>query len=65
MKNLLTVSGSLRASSSNAALLGAAALVAPAGVAAAAFDGLADLPAFNPDIEEGHGPLPNAVVMPR
>ena len=63
MKNLLTVSGSLRASSSNAALLGAAALVAPAGVAVAAFDGLANLPAFNPDIEEGHGPLPNAVIQ--
>lgn len=62
MKHLLTVCGSLRASSSNAALLGAATLVAPRDVAVVAFDGLADLPAFNPDIEEGQGSLPNAVV---
>ena len=62
MPTLLTVSGSLRAGSSNSALLAAAALVAPACVEVVSYDTLADLPAFNPDIEEGPGPLPNAVA---
>ena len=48
--------------SSNAALLAAAGLVAPAGVAVQTYDALADLPAFNPDLEEGPGPVPNAVA---
>jgi chromate reductase len=59
---LLTVSGSLRAGSSNATLLTAAALVAPAHVTVARYDALAAIPAFNPDIEEGPGPAPNAVA---
>ena len=63
MPSLLTVSGSLRAGSSNATLLAAAALVAPAGVVVTTYDTLADLPAFNPDVEEGAGPLPNAVAQ--
>ena len=62
VKSLLTVSGSLRVGSSNAALLAAAGLVAPAGVAVQTYDALADLPAFNPDLEEGPGPVPNAVA---
>ena len=60
--HVLTVPGSLRAGSSNATLLAAAALLAPAGVRVSACDALAAIPAFNPDIEEGPGPVPNAVV---
>lgn len=62
MPHLLTVAGSLRAGSSNAALLAAAAQLAPADVAVSAYTALAALPAFNPDLEEGPGPLPAAVV---
>lgn len=47
--------------SSNTTLLAAAALVAPAGVRVSPYDALAALPAFNPDIEDGPGPVPNAV----
>jgi NAD(P)H-dependent FMN reductase len=60
--SLLTISGSLRTGSSNTTLLAAAALLAPPGVTVSAYDALADLPAFNPDIEEGTGPVPNAVA---
>jgi chromate reductase len=48
---LLTVSGSLRETSSNTALLQAAALVAPSGLEVTPYRGLAELPAFNPDHE--------------
>ena len=48
---LLTVSGSLRAVSANGAVLDAAARLAPAGVRVTRFDGLAGLPAFNPDLD--------------
>jgi NAD(P)H-dependent FMN reductase len=47
----LTISGSLRAISSNTALLRAAALVAPPEVSVVAYLGLAELPQFNPDRE--------------
>lgn len=62
MRRLLTVSGSLRAGSSNASLLAAAARLAPADVLVVEYCGLAELPAFNPDIEEGAPPLPDAVI---
>ena len=62
MPRLLTVSGSLRAGSSNAALLSAAARLAPAGVTVSSYQGLAALPAFSPDLEEGSEPLPAAVL---
>ncbi|MFN7937655.1 MAG: NADPH-dependent FMN reductase [Bryobacteraceae bacterium] len=48
----LTVSGSLRASSSNTALLEAAGAVVPAGIALERYTGLGDLPHFNPDIDD-------------
>jgi NAD(P)H-dependent FMN reductase len=48
---LLALSGSLRAASINTMLLRAAARLAPAGMAVELFDGLGDLPLFNPDIE--------------
>jgi chromate reductase, NAD(P)H dehydrogenase (quinone) len=48
----LAVSGSLRRASSNTALLRAAAALAPAGVEVVVYEGLGDLPHFNPDLEE-------------
>lgn len=55
----VTVSGSLRARSSNAALLEAVSLLAPAGVRVERYDGLSTLPPFNPD--EDVEPAPAAV----
>src|SRR4029077_9786847 len=48
---LLAISGSLRAASTNAALLEAAARLAPQGLIIDSYDGLADLPHFNPDLD--------------
>lgn len=48
---ILAISGSLRAASTNTALLRAAARLAPAGIEITLFDGLGLLPLFNPDIE--------------
>jgi chromate reductase len=48
---VLAFCGSLRRISMNAALLRAAARVAPAGVTIEPFDGLDVLPLFNPDLE--------------
>lgn len=49
---VLAICGSLRAESSNIGLLRAAASVAPAGMEFVFYDGLADLPQFNPDLDE-------------
>jgi chromate reductase, NAD(P)H dehydrogenase (quinone) len=46
---VLLVSGSTRDGSVNTAALATAAAVAPGGVTAVLYDGLAALPAFNPD----------------
>ena len=59
--NLLAISGSLRAESSNARLLRAAAAVAPAGVRLTLYEGLAALPHFNPDLD-GEGAVPPPAV---
>ena len=57
----LAISGSLRAGSSNTALLQAARLVAPPDVEVVLYEGLADLPAFNPDLDIMEGErLPEA-----
>lgn len=48
---ILAVSGSLQAKSSNVALLKVAQVSAPPGVDVVLFDGLRDLPLFNPDLE--------------
>jgi chromate reductase len=50
--NFLAISGSLRAASLNSALLRATARLAPPGISVQLFQGLGDLPLFNPDIEE-------------
>jgi NAD(P)H-dependent FMN reductase len=56
---ILAISGSLRAGSLNTALLDAAARVAPAGVQVVRYEGMAELPAFNQDLEESpHLPMP-------
>lgn len=53
---ILAISGSLRAKSTNTALLRAAALVAPGDVEVTLYEGLGDLPMFNPDIEATEPP---------
>lgn len=58
--HLLAISGSLRAVSTNTALLKAAALFAPANVAIETYDGLGTLPHFNPDLDVD--PLPPTVA---
>ena len=55
-RHILAVSGSLRARSSNTAVLRAAAAVAPADVVVTLYDGLATLPHFNPDDDIGEPP---------
>ena len=48
---ILALCGSLRSASMNAALLRAAARLAPPGVRVDLFDGIGQLPLFNPDLE--------------
>lgn len=60
---ILLVSGSTRAGSTNTALLRTAQVVAPADLSTVLYDGLAGLPAFNPD--DDYDPLPAAVVQLR
>ncbi len=61
---IIAISGSLRAQSSNLALLRAAAKLAPAGTEVQIYDGLASLPHFNPDDdEEGTTPPPAAAAL--
>tara|TARA_R110000868_G_scaffold45115_2_gene150030 strand:- start:103 stop:624 length:522 start_codon:yes stop_codon:yes gene_type:complete len=53
---LLAISGSLRAVSSNRALLDAAVALAPDGVEIVIYDGIGALPHFNPDISDDAQP---------
>jgi len=53
---ILAVCGSLQAKSGNLALLHAAAASAPPGVSVVLWDGVRDLPHFNPDLEEAGPP---------
>jgi NAD(P)H-dependent FMN reductase len=53
---ILAISGSLRAASTNTALLRAAALLAPAEVEIDLYMGLGGLPHFNPDLEDAEPP---------
>jgi NAD(P)H-dependent FMN reductase len=48
---ILAISGSLRAASSNTALVGAAARLAPAAVHVSVYPALGDIPPFNPDLD--------------
>lgn len=60
IKRLLLVSGSTRSTSTNSAVLRTAMAVAPAGTVAHLYDGIAALPAFNP--EDDRDPLPEHVA---
>ncbi|UVK56129.1 NAD(P)H-dependent oxidoreductase [Mesorhizobium sp. AR02] len=51
MLNILAISGSLRAASTNSALVAALARNAPPGCRVTVYDGLGRLPIFNPDDE--------------
>lgn len=62
-RTFVTICGSLRARSSNAALLDAVSLLAPAGVVVERYDDLTTLPAFNPD--DDVEPAPAAVAALR
>lgn len=60
---VLAVSGSLRAASSNGAVVEAARMLAPAGVDVEIYRGLGELPHFNPDVEMAA--LPSAAATLR
>jgi chromate reductase len=53
---LLLISGSTRALSTNTAALRTLQALAPVAVTARLYDGLADLPAFNPDVDDENAP---------
>jgi NAD(P)H-dependent FMN reductase len=57
MCRILAISGSLRAASLSTAVLTAASMVAPPDTEIVFYAGLADLPAFNPDLDTGEPPL--------
>ncbi len=59
---ILAISGSLRAASSNTNVLQAMATLAPAGVTITLYDQLASLPYFNPDLDR-EGDLPPSSVL--
>lgn len=59
---ILLVSGSLRAGSTNTALLQTARAVAPGGVTTVLYDGVGGLPHFNPDDDREGEPVHVAVV---
>jgi len=59
---VLLVSGSTRAGSGNTAALVTAAAVAPGGVMPVLYEGLAQLPAFNPDDDGDRVPLEVAAL---
>jgi chromate reductase len=61
---VLLVSGSTRNASTNSAALATVAALAPPGSTAARYDGLAELPAFNPD-DDGDDRLPGSVAVLR
>ncbi len=56
--HILAISGSLKASSSNATLVRAIAAMAPDTMRVTIYDGLADLPHFNPDLDGEDAPAP-------
>ncbi|MFD2056480.1 NADPH-dependent FMN reductase [Mesorhizobium calcicola] len=57
MLNILAISGSLRAASTNSALVAALARDAPPGCRVTVYDRLGSLPIFNPDDEGDRTPL--------
>jgi len=61
MTTIVAISGSLRGGSSNAALLRAAASVAPEGVRFVFYEGMNELPHFNPDLDSEDSTPPEPV----
>jgi len=61
--NILAISGSLRAASTNSALVAALARNAPSGCRLAVYDGLGRLPIFNPDDEGERTPRESAALI--
>jgi len=61
MTTIVAISGSLRGGSSNAALLRAAASVAPEGVRFVFYEGMNELPHFNPDLDSEESTPPEPV----
>ena len=61
MVQILAISGSLRADSTNTALLNAASALVPQSVQLTVYDGLGNLPHFNPDLD--NQPPPTAVAQ--
>jgi chromate reductase len=59
---ILAVSGSLRAASLNTAVLTAGSMLAPPETKIVFYSGLADLPAFNPDLDTGEPPRPVQIL---
>lgn len=59
---VMLVSGSTRHGSTSTAALATAGALAPAGVTAVRYDGLAGLPAFNPDLDGDEVPPPVAAL---
>ncbi|MFC5475896.1 NADPH-dependent FMN reductase [Paraherbaspirillum soli] len=57
MIKLLAISGSLRQASANTALLRAAIGIAPRGAEITLYEGVGQLPQFNPDIEHAAPPI--------
>ncbi|MGX5801606.1 NADPH-dependent FMN reductase [Bradyrhizobium sp. Arg314] len=62
MLNIIAISGSLRAASTNSALVAALAANAPADCRVEVYDGLGRLPIFNPD-DEGERTPPEAARL--
>ena len=62
MKTILAISGSLRAASTNGAVLRAIARLAPADVRVMIYDGLATLPHFSPELDTDTLPAPVAYL---
>ncbi|MEI9404482.1 NADPH-dependent FMN reductase [Mesorhizobium argentiipisi] len=62
MTEIIAISGSLRAASTNSALVAALAANAPAGCRVQVYDGLGRLPIFNPD-DEGERTPPEAAEL--
>jgi NAD(P)H-dependent FMN reductase len=61
LTTIVAISGSLREHSSNSALLRAAASVAPPGTNVVFYEGLGELPHFNPDLDAEGATPPEAV----
>jgi NAD(P)H-dependent FMN reductase len=61
--NILAISGSLRAASTNSALVAALARNAPPGCRVTVYDGLGRLPIFNPDDEGERTPLEASALI--